>query len=143
MFEIGHLICREGNVLMKQFEIEAILGQGGFGKVYKVRNLKNNQVIALKIIKNKVSYLKHAKREIFNLKILSEKDPNNKQLCVKLLGWFYHMDHVCISLNLLGPSVRDFIDDVENSTISLNHVRLIGYQLCHATNFLHHNSLIS
>jgi len=139
--EQGHLVYRKGDILQDRYKIEDTLGEGTFGKVVKVRDLNNDQVIALKIIKNVEKYREAAKLEINVLEKLSEKDPANKQLCVKMLSWFDYYGHVCISFQMLGLSVFDFLKDNNYRPYPLEQVRLMGYQLCHAINFLHRNAL--
>ncbi|KAF2360741.1 Protein kinase domain [Trinorchestia longiramus] len=135
--EDGHLIYRNGDILQDRYKILATLGEGTFGKVVKVRDLTCDQIVALKIIKNVEKYREAAKLEINVLEKLSEKDPADKQLCVKMLSWFDYHGHVCIAFQMLGLSVFDFLKDNNYRPYPLEQVRLMGYQLCHAINFLH------
>ncbi|XP_018010752.1 probable dual specificity protein kinase madd-3 isoform X2 [Hyalella azteca] len=135
--EDGHLIYRNGDILQDRYKILATLGEGTFGKVVKVRDLTCDQIVALKIIKNVEKYREAAKLEINVLEKLSEKDPADKQLCVKMLSWFDYHGHVCIAFQMLGLSVFDFLKDNNYRPYPLDQVRLMGYQLCHAINFLH------
>jgi len=137
----GHLIYRNGDVLQDRYVIMDTLGEGTFGKVVKVRDMTNNQTVALKIIKNVEKYREAAKLEINVLEKLAEKDPEDKQMVVKMLSWFDYHGHVCISFQMLGLSVFDFLKDNNYRPYPLEQVRLIGYQLVHSINFLHRISL--
>lgn len=117
------------------------LGEGTFGKVVKVRDLSSNQLIALKIIKNVEKYREAAKLEINVLEKLAEKDPENRQLCVKMLSWFDYHGHMCISFPMLGLSVFDFLKDNNYRPYPLEQVRHIGYQLVHSISYLHRINL--
>ncbi|KAK7469937.1 hypothetical protein BaRGS_00036041 [Batillaria attramentaria] len=138
----GHLIYRGGDVLQARYEVVATLGEGTFGKVVECKDLRRNgETIALKIIKNVEKYREAAKLEINVLEKIKEKDPNGKYLCVSMLDWFDYHGHVCISFDMLGLSVFDFLKDNNYIAYPIEQVRHISYQLCYAVNFLHDNQL--
>ncbi|XP_021950407.2 probable serine/threonine-protein kinase dyrk2 isoform X1 [Folsomia candida] len=138
--EDGHLIYRNGDILLQRYKIMDTLGEGTFGKVVKVRDLNKDRCLALKIIKNVEKYREAAKLEINVLKKLAEKDPKNS-LCVKMLDWFDYHGHMCIAFEMLGLSVFDFLKDNSYHPYPLEQVRHIAYQMCHAVKFLHENQL--
>ena len=121
--------------------MEKLLGVGTFAKVYEVRDLYNNKTFALKISKKYGAGHRTGVNEISVLEKLSKLDPNHEQLCVKMLGWSNYREHVCVFFNILGPSVRDYIEVRARDPIQPCFVRRMAYQLCHATNFLHRNNL--
>ncbi|CAH0384565.1 unnamed protein product [Bemisia tabaci] len=137
----GHLIYRQGDILQDRYNILATLGEGTFGKVVKVKDLTNDNIMALKIIKNVDKYREAAKLEINVLEKLAEKDPDSKHLCVKMLDWFDYHGHMCIAFEMLGLSVFDFLKDNNYQPYTLEQVRHISYQLCYSVKFLHDNRL--
>lgn len=139
--EDGHLIYHHGDVLQDRYKVLATLGEGTFGKVVKVKDLQTDQLMALKIIKNVEKYREAAKLEINALSKISEKDPEGKHLCVKMLDWFDYHGHMCIAFEMLGLSVFDFLKDNNYQPYSLDQVRHIAYQLCYSVKFLHENKL--
>ncbi|RWS24635.1 LAMMER dual specificity kinase-like protein [Leptotrombidium deliense] len=147
--EEGHLIYRNGDFETKQFsyftlfncKLETLEGSGTFGKVVRVLDLRTEQLVALKIIKNVEKYREAAKLEINVLEKLADADPNCKHLCVKMLDWFDYHGHMCISFEMLGLSVFDFLKDNNYQPYPIDQVRHIGYQLCYAVKFLHDNQL--
>lgn len=50
-----------GDSIIFRYEIICELGSGAFGKVYKARDHKRNEIIAIKVIKNHPKYQKQAK----------------------------------------------------------------------------------
>jgi len=58
-----------------------------------------------------------------------------------MLDWFNYHGHVCISFDILGLSVFDFLKDNSYQPYDLDQVRHIGWQLCRAVKFLHDNHL--
>ncbi|XP_076362106.1 serine/threonine-protein kinase Doa-like [Tachypleus tridentatus] len=98
-------------------------------------------MVALKIIKNVDKYREAAKLEINVLKKLAEADQNGRHLCVKILDWFNYHGHICISFEMLGLSVFDFLKENGYQPYTIDQVRHIGYQLCYSVKFLHENQL--
>ncbi|KAI1290149.1 Serine/threonine-protein kinase Doa [Halotydeus destructor] len=139
--EDGHLVYRIGQILQERYKVLGTLGEGTFGKVVRVHDMRNEQVIALKIIKNVEKYREAAKLEINVLEKISEADPQGKHLCVKMLDWFDYHGHICLAFEMLGASVFDFLKDNTYQPYPIDQVRHIGYQLCYAVKFLHEQQL--
>jgi dual specificity protein kinase YAK1 len=53
-----------------------VLGQGTFGQVVKCQNLKTQEVVAVKVIKNKTAYFNQSMMEVSVLDLVSP------QICV-------------------------------------------------------------
>ncbi|KAK1420400.1 hypothetical protein QVD17_21960 [Tagetes erecta] len=69
-------------LLLRRYEIGQVLGHGSFGKVYVARNIKTNELVAIKVIdKEKIlkdGLISHIKREISILRRV--RHPNIVQL---------------------------------------------------------------
>jgi CDC-like kinase len=141
--EDGHLIYVPGDILQARYKIRKTLGEGTFGKVVQVKDLRNEcrNRSALKIIKNVDKYREAAKLEINVLKKIKEKDPHAKYLCVAMLDWFDYHGHMCIVFDLLGLSVFDFLKENNYTPYPIDQVRHLVYQLSIAVNFLHENQI--
>jgi len=152
--EEGHLIYVNGDILQAKYKITKTLGEGTFGKVVEVKDLRDNNYlihkpkisrenrrIALKIIKNVDKYREAAKLEINVLKKIKEKDPHGKYLCVQMLDWFDYHGHMCIAFDLLGLSVFDFLKDNCYIPYTIDQVRHMIYQLCISVKYMHDNQL--
>jgi hypothetical protein len=83
-----------GDQIAYRFEILKILGQGSFGQVLRVYDHKENQKLALKIIRNKSRFHKQAMVEIDVLRYLKEKDPKGTHCVVHLNDNFIFRKHV-------------------------------------------------
>lgn len=93
--EEGHLIYLNGDVLQARYKIKKTLGEGTFGKVVEVKDLRDERNrVALKIIKNVEKYREAAKLEITVLKCIKEKDQYLKYLCVQMLDFRLSRTHV-------------------------------------------------
>ncbi|KAJ7307356.1 hypothetical protein JRQ81_009368 [Phrynocephalus forsythii] len=138
----GHLVYCLGDWLQERYEIISTLGEGTFGRVVQcVDHRRGNTRVALKIIKNVEKYKEAARLEINVLEKINEKDPDNKNLCVKMYDWFDYHGHMCISFELLGLSTFDFLKDNNYLPYPLHHIRHMAYQVCQAVRFLHDNKL--
>ncbi|KAF0291055.1 Dual specificity protein kinase CLK2 [Amphibalanus amphitrite] len=137
----GHLVYRVGDLLQGRYRILSTLGEGTFGKVVQVRDSQRDRVSALKIIKNIDKYREAAKLEINVLERLAYKGSAGRHLCVQMLDWFDYHGHMCISFEMLGLSVFEFLKDNNYQPYPMPHVRHMGYQLIQAVRFLHENKL--
>lgn len=140
--EDGHLIYVSGDLLQGKYKIKKTLGEGTFGKVVEVKDLKDEKRrIALKIIKNVDKYREAAKLEINVLKKIKEKDQHGKYLCVQMLDWFDYHGHMCIAFDLLGLSVFDFLKENCYIPYTIDQCRHMIYQLCISVKYMHDNQL--
>ncbi|KAG9509242.1 Dual specificity protein kinase CLK2 [Fragariocoptes setiger] len=64
-----------------------------------------------------------------------------RRLCVQMFSWFDYHGHMCIVFEILGRSVFDFMKSNNYQAYPMDHVRIIGYQLSLAVNYLHQNKL--
>lgn len=136
--EDGHLIYRRGDVLQARYRILHSLGEGTFGQVVQCADLMKNDKVALKIIRNLSKYREAAYLEIKVLKKIMKRDPNGTDsLCVQMFDWFDFNGHICISFEVLGLSVFDYLKDNEYIPYLFEEVKEISYQLCQAVAFLH------
>ncbi|CAG0889995.1 unnamed protein product [Darwinula stevensoni] len=139
--ENGHLVYQVGDVLIGRYQILSTLGEGTFGRVVCVKDLKRDHKLAVKIIKNVAKYREAAKIEIEVLETLMQRDPNGRHLFVKMFDWFDFHGHICLVFEMLGLSVFDYLRDNHYQAYPMEQVRHIAYQVCYATNFLHENQL--
>lgn len=138
----GHLVYSVGDILQNRYKIVSTLGEGTFGKVVHCCDLKrNDEMVALKIVKKIKRYRVAATLEISVLDQILRFDPNRESLCIRMLDWFDYCGHICISFDLLGLSVFDFLRDNCFQPYTMEHVRHISYQLCKAVKFLHTHGL--
>lgn len=121
-------------------EIICNLGEGAFGKVVECFDLKKGVYVALKIIKNITRYREAARSEVRVLEEVRNKGAGTYG-CVQVLDWFDHHGHICIGFELLGLSTYDFLKENNFMPFPMHHIKHMGYQICHALNFLHQNKL--
>lgn len=125
-------------------QVVRTLGEGTFGKVIECLDLHGRsgpEKVALKIIRNVEKYREAAKLEINVLHKVKSLDRYGDSLCIRMIDFFNYHGHMCISFDILGLSVFDFLKDNGYQSYSLDQVRHISWQLCKAVRFLHNNHL--
>ncbi|XP_075062060.1 dual specificity protein kinase CLK3-like [Mixophyes fleayi] len=138
----GHLVYSTGDRILDRFEIVGNLGEGTFGKVVECLDHDRGSIlVALKIIRNERTYREAAEVEINVLKMIRERDQENKYMCVLMQDYFEHHEHVCIVFDLLGKSTYDFQKENHFLPYTLGNIRNMAFQLCHSLNFLKENNL--
>jgi dual specificity protein kinase YAK1 len=60
-----------GPMLSCRYLILDVLGQGTFGQVVKCQNMRNHEIVAVKVVKNKPAYLNQSKMEVAILDLVS------------------------------------------------------------------------
>jgi len=139
--EEDHLVFQYGDLIQNRYRLMEVLGEGTFGKVIKCHDIHQNRVVALKIIKNVSKYKDAAKLEINVLNKLNKYDPRGKHLCVSMLDWFDYHGHMCISFQMFGQSVFEFLKDNSFRGYPIDDARQMAYDLCYSVNFLHRNRI--
>jgi hypothetical protein len=71
-------IITEGEMFYGRYKLKERIGKGSFGQVVRAEDVQTQRDVAIKIIKSKRPFLMQAKTEIELLRLLSEKDPEDK-----------------------------------------------------------------
>jgi len=82
-----------------------------------------------------------AKIEIRVLEQIRDIVDDGQDLCVRMLDWFDYHGHICLTFDMLGLSVFDFLRDNQYHPYPLFQVRHISYQLIKAVKYLHRTRL--
>ncbi|KAI9835064.1 MAG: hypothetical protein M1819_002616 [Sarea resinae] len=127
--ERGDYNIVEGDHLAYRYEILNVLGKGSFGQVVRCVDHKNGTLVAIKIIRNKKRFHQQALVEVNILQKLREWDPNNEHSMVSFTQSFYFRGHLCISTELLGMNLYEFIKCHDFRGFSLKLIRRFTKQL--------------
>ncbi|KAJ4461406.1 putative Serine/threonine-protein kinase minibrain [Paratrimastix pyriformis] len=134
--ENNDYIVRANEVWMDQFQIVSLIGKGSFGQVVKARDLRNNEDVAIKIIKNKKPFYNQALIEIRLLQHMNAKDPRDQYCVLRLRNWFMFRHHLCLVMELLSYSLYDLLRNTQFRGVSLNLVRKFGHQILTCLGFM-------
>jgi casein kinase I family protein HRR25 len=121
-------------IISNKYEILEKIGEGCFGQIYKGRNIRTGENVAIKVepIKNGTKLLKN-ETKIYQYLAQGQGIPK-----VKWFGVDEQNSYMVITL--LGPSLSDLTK--KHTTISLNVVLQIGKQLVERLQFIHGMGLI-
>jgi len=151
--EVGDLIISVSDTITTPqgvvFEVLGHLGSGTFGQVLKVRNVVNDNVSALKIIRNRNAFCRQAQTEIELLKKLSlppgsrlktedsanggeRKTVDARNLVVQLLDHFMFKSHLCLVFEPLGVNLLQLLQQNKCIGLSTSLIRFFSKQLLQA-----------
>ncbi|KAL8942907.1 MAG: hypothetical protein Q9216_001382 [Gyalolechia sp. 2 TL-2023] len=127
--ERGDYNIAMGDHLAYRYEIIDILGKGSFGQVVRCIDHRTGGLVAIKIIRNKKRFHQQALVEVDILQKLRDWDPQKKHSMVQFTQSFYFRGHLCISTELLGMNLYEFIKCYEFRGFSLKLIRRFAKQL--------------
>lgn len=158
--ERGDYNIVDGDHLAYRYEIVDVLGKGSFGQVVRCVDHKCGGLVAIKIIRNKKRFHQQALVEVNILRKLREwvrlessiwqssilislfQDPNNKYSMVSFTQSFYFRGHLCISTELLGMNLYEFIKTHDFRGFSLQLIRRFTKQMLNSLVLLHSHRII-
>ncbi|KAF1953663.1 kinase-like protein [Byssothecium circinans] len=107
-----------------------VLGQGTFGQVVKCQNLKTQEVVAVKVIKNRTAYFNQSMMEVSVLDLLNKQmDKNDDHHLLRLKDTFIHRQHLCLVFELLSVNLYELIKQNQFRGLSTTLVRVFAQQL--------------
>ncbi|EED18683.1 protein kinase Yak1, putative [Talaromyces stipitatus ATCC 10500] len=120
-----------------------VLGQGTFGQVVKCQNLKTQEVVAVKVVKNKTAYFNQSMMEVSVLDLLNKKyDKNDDHHLLRLKDTFLHRQHLCLVFELLSVNLYELIKQNQFRGLSTTLVRVFAQQLLNGLSLLNKARLI-
>lgn len=150
--------------LRNRYLILDVLGQGTFGQVVKCQNLKTQEVVAVKVIKNRTAYFNQSMMEVsvldlvglprFNAPHESEElmmdvpqlntklDKNDDHHLLRLKDTFIHRQHLCLVFELLSVNLYELIKQNQFRGLSTTLVRVFAQQLLNGLALLNKARLI-
>jgi len=107
-----------------------VLGQGTFGQVVKCQNLRTQEVVAVKVVKNKTAYFNQSMMEVSVLDLLNGRmDKNDDHHILRLKDTFIHRQHLCLVFELLSVNLYELIKQNQFRGLSTTLVRVFAQQL--------------
>lgn len=125
-----------GDHLEYRFQIMEYMGRGTFGAVVKAYDHKKRWVCAVKLIRNKKQFQKQAMNEVKILEKLMNADKGKQSNIVRVYGYFYFRNHLCISFELCNINLYVLMKRNNFYSFSLDLIRRITGQVLVSLNFL-------
>ncbi|EGG23072.1 protein serine/threonine kinase [Cavenderia fasciculata] len=142
---VGDII---GSNYNQRFKVLDSLGQGTFGQVVKCQNIDTNELVAVKILKNKPAYHHQGGIEVQMLRLVrsliypntlhrrsmlnTQYDPEDKSNLLRLLDDFIFQDHLCIVFELLSVNLFELIKQNNFRGLSTNLIKVFLIQILDA-----------
>ncbi|ORX92997.1 hypothetical protein K493DRAFT_302966 [Basidiobolus meristosporus CBS 931.73] len=128
--------------LIYRYEVLEILGKGSFGQVIKAFDHKTDQVVAIKMIRNKSRFHTQALIEVKILESIRKWDPDDAHNLVHMHDHFYFRNHLCIAFELLSINLYEFIKSNSFKGCSINLIRRFTIQIIRALTLLSKHRVI-
>eukprot|EP00753_Platysulcus_tardus_P012336 PLAT3354.32.p1 GENE.PLAT3354.32~~PLAT3354.32.p1 ORF type:complete len:618 (+),score=315.29 PLAT3354.32:556-2409(+) len=125
-----------------RYEVLQPLGKGSFGQVVKVYDYKSNNMMALKIIRNKKRFHQQALVEVKLLKYLRDRDGDDSANIIHMKQYFYFRNHLCITFELLSINLYEFIKNNNFNGVSLGLIRRFAIQILTSLRYLHKHRIV-
>jgi serine/threonine protein kinase len=115
-----------GDHLDYRYEILDTLGKGAFGKVLKCYDHKESVHVAVKIIRNARRFHRQVQVEYQILQILKDR---KAPYCVTLLEQFIFRNHACLTFELLGLNLYEYLKHNKYRGFPIRWIRQVTQQL--------------
>uniref|UniRef100_H2RU99 dual-specificity kinase n=1 Tax=Takifugu rubripes TaxID=31033 RepID=H2RU99_TAKRU len=125
-----------------RFEVLEVIGKGSFGQVLKCLDHKNNELVAIKMIRNKKRFHHQALVELKILDVIKRKDKDNLHNVIHMKEYFYFRNHLCISFELLGVNLYELIKKNNFQGFSIALIRRFTHALLRCLQMLHREKII-
>jgi len=127
-------------MICNKYELLEKIGQGAFSKIYRGRNIRTNELIAIKI-EPKTATIKLLQNETRIYKYLNET--RHQTTHVPIMKWFgVDPTNYYMVISLLGKSLETFKREEPTGRISLLTTLHIGIQMIRLLKFIHASQLI-
>ena len=121
--------------ILFRYQILEEIGQGTFGTVLKCKDHKTNEIVAIKILRNKPEFLESGENEIKTLNILSN---NDQETCiVNIKNSFKFKGHLCLVFELLSINLYEFLKSNYFKGLHFNFVKRLTLQILIALKYSH------
>ncbi|CAL8374990.1 unnamed protein product [Arctogadus glacialis] len=98
-----------GDHIGYRYEVLGVLGQGNFGQVLKCFDHEYNELVALKLLRNKPSCHRQGVVELMILQRLAERDPGDAYHAIRMKDGLVFRNHICIAFELLGSDLSSMV----------------------------------
>lgn len=120
----------------RRYRIDQVLGRGSFGQVVKAYDTKENQFVAIKVIKNRRAFHHQAQIEINILSHLRKFDKNQSHNVVHFKEYFEMDNHLFLVFELLYINLYELLKMNQFKGVSLELVREFATQILTCLKFL-------
>ena len=135
-------VVRYNEHLGFRYEVVKKLGKGSFGIVLRVFDHKQQEFVALKILKNKKRLYKQGLVESKLIETLNRHDPEDKKNIVKRLDHFVFRGHLILTFELLSVNLYDFIKMNNFLGFSLSLIKRFAIQILISLYYMREHKIV-
>ena len=128
--------------VLYRYEVLKVIGKGSFGQVVKAYDHRNQQYVALKMVRNEKRFHRQAQEEIKILEHLKKQDKDNTHNIIHIVDHFVFRNHICITFELLSMNLYELIKKNKFQGFSLQLVRKFAHSILQCLDSLHKNRII-
>uniref|UniRef100_A0A673W371 dual-specificity kinase n=1 Tax=Salmo trutta TaxID=8032 RepID=A0A673W371_SALTR len=125
-----------------RFEVLEVIGKGSFGQVLKCLDHKTQELVAIKVIRNKKRFHHQALVELKILDAVRRKDREKCHNVIHMKEYFYFRNHLCITFELLGVNLYELIKKNNFQGLSLVLICRFTSSLLKCLQMLHKEKII-
>ncbi|CAM40739.1 putative dual-specificity protein kinase [Leishmania braziliensis MHOM/BR/75/M2904] len=140
--EEGEYIFRVKDHIAYRYEVLEELGSGAFGQVFKAIDHFDESIVAVKLIRNHRKVLQQADQEIGILQRVNDRDPKGLYGIVRMIDNFKFRGHICISYELLGANLYEYLKTKDFFPMALPLIRSIAARMLVTLSFLARENII-
>ena len=130
-------------ILNNKYKVISLIGKGSFGEVFRCLDLQTNQLVAIKILKSQLVYLRQGMLELAILSLLNEYyDQINKYHTVRMYDHFLYENHLCIVFELLSINLLDALKMNDYKGFPYNFNQSVSKQLLQTLTLLSDKNII-
>ena len=133
----NRLILHKGDCIDYRYKIVNRLGNGAFSDVYSCKDYKDNQLVAVKVIKNEKRFHRQVKKEIEIYNLINEQ----KEKCsnvIPLNREFIFRTNQYLVFDNVGINLYEFIKKEHETTDILS----FAWQIANGLSFIHNLDII-
>jgi len=121
-----------------RYQVQKLLGDGTFGRVLLCHDSKDDQEVAVKVIRDVRRYAENAKIEADILRDIKKADPLGKRTrSAIMLDTFLFNGHFCLVFEVCGCSLYDFLKENNFRGFWMQDIQQFAEQSLEALGFLH------
>ncbi|CAL8361285.1 unnamed protein product [Gadus morhua 'NCC'] len=125
-----------------RYEVLEVMGEGTYGRVFKSRDHKTKQLVAMKVIANNKMFAAVATAEVEILELLQKNDENGVANVVHMKEHFHFRNHMCITFDLMGKNLYEVTQEREFRGMGSSEVRSHAASLLQSLQFLSRTGVI-
>jgi serine/threonine protein kinase len=137
---------RVNDLIAGRYQIVEYLGSAAFSRAVQCLDLKTNQMVCVKIIRNNKDFLDQGMDEIKLLHYLNTNGDPDENRVVRLFDYFYFKEHLMIVCELLRDNLYEFSkynrESEDELYFTLYRLQRIAWQVLLALRYIHSLRLI-